>query len=69
MKIEYFATATDFLSHTAILLEKDEARYGLILGIAKRLVENPHAYGKIDPWFCLVNDGRKILAAAMRTPS
>ena len=68
MEIEYYANANDFLSQVTILLEKDEARYGLIWGIAKRLVENPHAYGKDDPWFCVVRGGRKILAAAMRTP-
>ena len=68
MKIEYFSKASDFLVKTAVLLEKDEARYGLILRIAKKLVENPHAYSGADPWFCIVNDNGKILAAAMRTP-
>ena len=68
MKIEYYAKANDFLSHAAVLMEKDEARYCLILGIAKRLIDNPHAYGKIDPWFCIVNDSGKIVAAAIRTP-
>ena len=68
MKIEYFAKANDFLSHTVTLLEKDEARYGLVWGITKRLVENPHAYGKDDPWFCVVKDSEEILTAAIRTP-
>ena len=68
MKIEYFSKASDFLVKTAVLLEKDEARYGLILGIANKLVENPHAYSGANPWFCVVNDSGKIVAAAMRTP-
>jgi uncharacterized protein len=68
MEIKYFTNANDFLSLTADLLGKDEVCYGLILGIAKRLVDNPHTYGQTAPWFCVVKDGRKIVAAAMRTP-
>jgi len=68
MEIKYFVKASDFLSHTAVLLQQDEARYGLILGIAKRLVKDTHAYGKTAPWFCVVTDSRKIVAAAIRTP-
>ncbi len=68
MKIQYHATAADFLSHTERYLVRDEARYGLILGLAKGLVENPHKYGETDPWFYSVGTGTDINAVAMRTP-
>lgn len=68
MEINYFSKESDFLSRVAVLLEKDEARYGLVQGIANQLVDNPHAYGSVDPWFCTVSDKTGIHAVAMRTP-
>lgn len=68
MNIEYHATAQDFLSHNSVLLEIDEARYGLILSISNYLIENHHVYGTAAPWFCVVKTGTKTVAAAMRTP-
>jgi len=68
MKVELFSKSTDFLSCTGHLLTSDEARYGLIYGIAKRLVDNPHAYGNVEPWFCTVSDEKGLRATAMRTP-
>ena len=68
MDIHYFTDANNFLDCTGVLLENDEARYGLILGISKRLLKNPHHYGKVAPWFCVVQEREKILAAAIRTP-
>lgn len=68
MKIEYLSKASDFLSQVGDLLSKDEAKYGLIQGIANRLVNNPHVYGSMDPWFCIVSDKTGVCAAAMRTP-
>lgn len=68
MKVEFFSKSTEFLSRTGYLLISNEAKYGLIYGIAKRLVDNPHAYGKADPWFCTVRDEKELCAVAMRTP-
>jgi uncharacterized protein len=68
MEVRTYATATEFLSQAGKCLAKDEARYGLMLGLAKRLVENPHYYGKDDPWFYTVSDKAIFCAAAMRTP-
>jgi len=68
MKIDYLLEANDFLSRVAVLLEKDDARYGLVQGIANKLVNDPHAYGSVEPWFCTVSDKTKVYAAAMRTP-
>jgi len=66
--IKYYPNATDFLSHTGKYLAKDEARYGLIMGLARVIIENPHRYGPEDPWFCSVQDKDIIHAVAMRTP-
>jgi predicted GNAT family acetyltransferase len=68
MEIKFFLRAKDFLSHAGEVLVKDEVRYGLICGIAKRLIGDPHAYGEIDPWFYTLDDETGVQAAAMRTP-
>jgi uncharacterized protein len=68
MDIIYYKDATDFLTHTGGYLSKDEALYGLILGLAKVVEINPHRYGRSSPWFCSINTGEKINTAAMRTP-
>ncbi len=68
METKFFSKAADFLSLLGEALVKDEVRYGLIYNLARRLIDNPHAYGEIDPWFCCLSDGTGIRAAAMRTP-
>jgi uncharacterized protein len=68
MKVNFYVTAQEFLSCAGNRLVINEAKYGLINGLARRLVDNPHYYGKDNPWFCTVSDGRVVLAAAMRTP-
>jgi uncharacterized protein len=68
METKLFLKAADFLSHVEKELVKDEVRYGLIYSIARWLVDNPHAYGGVDPWFCSTSDETGIQAAAMRTP-
>jgi len=66
--IKYYKDAKDFLAHAGKYLAKDEARYGLILGIAGIVEKYPHRYGKDDPWFCSINTDNDINAVAMRTP-
>jgi predicted GNAT family acetyltransferase len=68
MDIKTYKTAGEFLAHAGKHLAKDEARYGLTMGLVKRLVENPHYYGEENPWFCTTGMGNKVNAAAMRTP-
>jgi predicted GNAT family acetyltransferase len=68
MNIIYYKNAAEFLSHTGKYLAKDEAHYGLIFSLAKRLVENPHWYGQVDPWFCSVKEKGLLNTIAMRTP-
>src|SRR4030042_5355449 len=68
MDIKYFPNATDCLSHAGKYLAKDEARYGLINGIARAVEIYPDRYGKEVPWFCSINTGADMNAVAMRTP-
>ncbi len=68
MEVEFFSKSAEFLSRIGNLIISNEARYSLINGIARKLVANPHAYGKDDPWFCTVRDEKESCAAAMRTP-
>jgi len=68
MNITTYKNARDFLINTGRYLSKDEARYGLVLGLAKVVEGNPHRYGKVPPWFCSIGAGDEINAVAMRTP-
>ncbi len=68
MDAKFYSDAAAFLADTQKSLLKDEARYGLMLGIAKRAVEDPRFYGGAIPWFCSIRSGKVLRAAAMRTP-
>jgi predicted GNAT family acetyltransferase len=68
MDVAIYPNAADFLVKAGDLLRSDEARYGLIYGIARLVADNPRHYGKEDPWFCTVSDGSGISALAWRTP-
>jgi uncharacterized protein len=76
METKHYSRAAGFLTHTKQYLDKDEARYGLILGIAKILAENERRYGGEPPWYCTVSAPTKLMgimkpeiyAAALRTP-
>jgi predicted GNAT family acetyltransferase len=66
--IRTYLNAVEFLGAVETYLSRDEARYGLILGLAKLLVEEPHRYGTDAPWFCTMGTGEETKAVAMRTP-
>lgn len=68
MQVDVSSSAAEFLSRVGHILTSDEARYGLINGIARRLVGNPHFYGSGDPWFRIVRNSNEIWAVAIRTP-
>jgi hypothetical protein len=68
MDIKVYPNAADFLMKTGDLLRSDEARYGLIYGIARLVNANPHHYGEEEPLFWVVNDGNGISAMTWRTP-
>jgi hypothetical protein len=68
MNVIYYADAKEFLAHAGKYLAKDEARYGLVLGIAGAVERFPQLYGKEAPWFCSIGTGKEINAVAVRTP-
>ena len=68
MKAVTYATPADFLAATEGRFREDEARYGLVYGIARATAANPHQYGPDDPWFCTVGDEHGLSVAAWRTP-
>jgi hypothetical protein len=73
---KHYYKAVDFLAQAGKFLAKDEARYGLVLGIAKMLAENANRYGGEAPWYCTVSAPPRPVAglktemhaAALRTP-
>jgi predicted GNAT family acetyltransferase len=68
MDVKVYPNAADFLRKTRDLLRSDEARYGLVYGIARAVNADPHHYGEEDPLFWVVNDDNGISATAWRTP-
>ena len=67
MRAVTYTDPGEFLTVTEALFQADEARYGLIYGIAQATAANPHYYGPEDPWFCTVGDERGVTTAAWRT--
>lgn len=68
MEVQFLSSPKDFLSIAADQLASNEARYGLIQGISSRLIDSPYAFGKTNPWFCVVSEGNVVHAVALRTP-
>ena len=68
MNVKFYSAAAAFLADTEKELLQNEARYGLMLGIAKRAVENPQFYGGAAPWYSAIFSRNRMHAAAMRTP-
>lgn len=68
MQLTSYTSAGEFLAAAGDILRSDEARYGLIYGIAGTVAENPHHYGVETPWFCTIDDDSGINAMAWRTP-
>lgn len=68
MNFKAYASAREFLADTGDLLKSDEARYGLIYGIARLVTDNPRHYGEEDLWFGALYDSGAISALTWRTP-
>lgn len=68
LDIKYHKSAADFLEHTGKYLTKDEVRHGMVLGIADALKQNPNLFGKEDIFYCSINTGESVNAAAIKTP-
>ncbi len=67
MNLTTYPSAGEFLAAAEGPLMRDEARNGLILGIAGR-VRDGRRYGEDPPTFLTVDDGGDFVAAAIRTP-
>ncbi len=68
MKAKYYKDSSDFLKDTGNYLTQNEARYSLILGIAKALEVIPNRYGQEKPWFCAIGSENTVNAVSIRTP-
>ena len=68
MDAEVYSNAAHFIMRTGGVLRSDEARYGLIYGIARLVAANARHYGEEEPLFFVVNDSDGISAMAWRTP-
>jgi len=67
LHVERQPDAESFLERAGPFLLEREAEHNLILGLAGRLRTNPLLYGD-EPYFAVVLDDRRVLAAALRTP-
>lgn len=67
--VSFFSDTQPFLEKALDELSKDETRNNLILGLALRLREDPHAYTDQTPLIAIVSDEQeKIGAMAIMTP-
>ncbi len=67
MDVHRYAEADGFLDHAGEFLAAREAEHNLILGLSSRLRHEPRMYGE-PPYLAVVDDGGRIVAAALRTP-
>jgi predicted GNAT family acetyltransferase len=68
MQLTRYENAAEFLRRTRGPLEELEAVNGLIVGIAARVAEHPDYYGKYPVYLASVDEGARLIAAAVRTP-
>lgn len=68
MEVRRFDDPAAFFAHAAPFLEAHEAQHNLLLGLRERLIADPHVFGPEDPYLATVEDGRRIVGAAFRTP-
>jgi predicted GNAT family acetyltransferase len=65
--VHRYDKADEFLDHAGEFLAAREAEHNLILGLSARLRREPRMYGE-PPYLAIVDDGGRIVAAALRTP-
>lgn len=71
MRAHRCADAAEFLDRAGELLCRNEARNSLPLGLATMVLENPAHYAEQyrgQPFFGVVEDGARVVSAAVRTP-
>jgi len=67
MELRRFAEVDDFLDVAGEFLGAREAEHNLIFGVCSNLRETPEAFNG-PPYFAVVLDGERVVAAALRTP-
>jgi predicted GNAT family acetyltransferase len=68
IQVQRFVDAAAFLERAADFLGVREAEHNLPLGLATRLLADPHAYGAEDPYLGVAAAGDEVVAVAIRTP-
>jgi predicted GNAT family acetyltransferase len=71
MRLDRYHRATDFLADAGAWLTEREAEHNLLLGIAGNLARSERAGEPAEdptPYFAVVREGGRPVAAAMRTP-
>ena len=66
--VESHSSASRFLARMEPLLMAQEARYGLMLGIALNVQRQPDFYSQREPYFAVAEDAEGVAAAACMTP-
>jgi predicted GNAT family acetyltransferase len=67
MHLTRYSDVDGFRARTEPFLAEREAEHNLLLGLLGRLRRDPRLYGS-DPYLAVVEDGGRIVAAALRTP-
>jgi hypothetical protein len=67
MRLNRYPRVSDFLADAGAWLEAREAEHNLILGICSTVRVDPAVYPR-PPYFAVVTDGPRVVAAAIRTP-
>ena len=67
MRLQRFTEVDEFLAAAGDFLGAREAEHNLIFGICSSVRETPEAY-TAPPYFAVVTDGDRIVAAAIQTP-
>jgi uncharacterized protein len=65
--VQRYEETAEFLRQAGEFLAAREAEHNLILGLSSRLKQDPLAFGEA-PYLAVVQDGERIVAAALRTP-
>ncbi|HEV7639760.1 MAG TPA: GNAT family N-acetyltransferase [Gaiellaceae bacterium] len=68
IRIRQFDQVAAFLDRAGGFLSRREAEHNLPLGLAGRLLDDPHAFGKQAAYLALAETDDAVVAVAIRTP-
>jgi predicted GNAT family acetyltransferase len=68
IRVRKFDDVATFLDRATGFLAAREAEHNLPLGLATRLIGDPHAYGTDDPYLAVAEAVDEVVAVAIRTP-